>query len=205
MRFLPLLVLVALLGACGTSTDKPSATATVLPPKTFSSVPAMSINVHRTYTAVIDTSDGPITVRLEPSGAPIAVNNFIFLARHRFYDGLVFHRIIKGSYVQAGDPSGTGAGGPGYHFKVEKPNRRYTVGTVAMARTASPDSNGSQFFIIVGPAGTTLPPNYTILGQVTSGSKAISKISDTPVAVNPASGELSDPLTDVRIKSITIR
>jgi cyclophilin family peptidyl-prolyl cis-trans isomerase len=199
------LVLVALLAACGTSTTKPLSTATALPRKTFSSAPAMSINIHRTYTAVIDTSDGSITVRLEPSSAPVAVNNFIFLARHHFYDGIVFHRIIKSSYIQAGDPTGTGTGGPGYHFKVEKPKRPYIVGTVAMARTASPDSNGSQFFIIVGPAGTTLPPSYTILGQVTSGSKAISKISDTPVAVNPGTGELSDPLTDVRIKSITIR
>jgi cyclophilin family peptidyl-prolyl cis-trans isomerase len=164
----------------------------------------MSINVHGRYMATVKTTDGTFTIKLDPSGAPIAVNNFVFLARHRFFDGIVFHRIIRGEYIQTGDPTGTGFGGPGYNFTVEKPKRKYTVGTVAMARTNAPNSNGSQWFVIVGPAGTGLPPNYTILGSIASGWSAVHKIETTPVGVNPGTGETSDPLQDVKITRLTI-
>jgi cyclophilin family peptidyl-prolyl cis-trans isomerase len=204
LRFLALVLLSFLLAACGSSAAKTVHSKTPGAPKQYSAPPKMTIDVNKSYTADIHTTDGTFSVKLEPKSAPIAVNNFIFLARHHFYDGIVFHRIVKGEYIQAGDPSGTGTGGPGYTFKIEKPKRAYTVGTVAMARTDAPNSNGSQFFVIVGPAGTGLTPTFTILGQVVSGRNVTNKIQNTPVGVNPGSGELSDPLRDVTITSITI-
>jgi cyclophilin family peptidyl-prolyl cis-trans isomerase len=144
-------------------------------------------------------------MQLSPRVAPLAVNNFIFLARHHFYDRNIFHRIIKGQFIQSGDPTGTGFGGPGYSFKIEKPSSPYTVGDVAMANTGRPNSNGSQFFVIAGKAGTHLPPNYTIFAKVISGMSTVDKIAATPVGANPGSGELSDPLQDVFIDSISIR
>ncbi|HCG01006.1 MAG TPA: peptidylprolyl isomerase [Chloroflexi bacterium] len=164
----------------------------------------MSINTRGLYTATVRTSDGTMVIQLAPRLAPLAVNNFIFLARHHFYDRNIFHRIIKGRYIQSGDPTGTGFGGPGYTFRVEKPARPYAVGDVTMARTSQPNSNGSQFFVIVGHAGTLLAPNFTIIGKVTSGMNVAEKIASTPVGVNPGSNELSDPLEDVFINSISI-
>jgi cyclophilin family peptidyl-prolyl cis-trans isomerase len=164
----------------------------------------MSINAKAQYTATMRTSNGTMVIRLTPRAAPLAVNNFIFLARHHFYDRNIFHRIIKGLYIQSGDPTGTGFGGPGYTFSVEKPTVAYAVGDVAMARTSQPNSNGSQFFIIVGRAGTRLAPNFTIIGRVTSGMNVAEKIGSTPVGVNPGTNELSDPLQDVFITSISI-
>jgi cyclophilin family peptidyl-prolyl cis-trans isomerase len=107
-------------------------------------------------------------------------------------------------YIQTGDPTGTGFGGPGYTFKIEKPTIAYAVGDVAIAHTSQPNSNGSQFFVIVGPAGTRLPPNYSIVGKVTSGMNVAERIASTPVGVNPGSGELSNPLQDVFVNSISI-
>jgi cyclophilin family peptidyl-prolyl cis-trans isomerase len=207
LRALALTFLAIAIAGCGSTA---AAKKPVLKPKPktqhrYSSPPKMSIDVHRTYRATVRTSDGTFTVKLTPSDAPLAVNNFIFLARHHFYDGNLFHRIIRGEYIQTGDPTGTGFGGPGYSFKVERPKHKYTVGTVAMARTNAPNSNGSQWFVIVGPAGTHLAPNYTTMGTIASGWKAIHKIESTPVGVNPGTGETSDPLQDVKIRSVTIK
>jgi cyclophilin family peptidyl-prolyl cis-trans isomerase len=164
----------------------------------------MTINVNHSYTAILSTSDGTITVKLLPKVAPITVNNFVFLARHHFYDGIIFHRIVKGFIIQTGDPTGTGFGGPGYHFKDEPVTMRYVPGTVAMANNGK-NTNGSQFFIVSGLAAETeLQPSYTIFGMVTSGMTVVNALQNTPVQPNPGTGELSTPSHDVYLKKVTI-
>ncbi len=161
----------------------------------------MTIDPNKTYTATIKTTDGDMTAELYPKDAPQTVNNFVFLADQHFYDNVKFHRIIKGFMVQTGDPTGTGAGGPGYRFPDEKVTRPYSRGTLAMAN-AGPNTNGSQFFIM--HADYPLPPNYTIFGKLTGGLDVLDKIANTPVAAS-RSGEQSVPTQDVRIDAVTIQ
>src|SRR5205085_2352621 len=123
----------------------------------------------------------------------------VFLANQHFYENVKFHRIIAGFMVQTGDPTGTGAGGPGYKFADEPVKRKYLRGTLAMAN-AGPNTNGSQFFIM--HQDYALPPNYTIFGQVTSGLDVLDKIATSPVSRSP-SGEPSLPQKDIRIQSVT--
>ena len=167
----------------------------------WSNPPPMSIDQGKEYQATIKTNFGDIVVQLFPKDAPIAVNNFVFLARHGFYDGVKFHRVVKGFVIQGGDPTGTGTGGPGYEFIDEEVTRDYVAGTLAMAN-AGPNTNGSQFFITLADLAS-LPKNYTILGIVTSGFNIVEEIGDVPVTRAP-SGEISLPIMDVRINSITI-
>jgi cyclophilin family peptidyl-prolyl cis-trans isomerase len=164
----------------------------------WSQPPAMEINPAARYTATIRTSEGEIVVDLLAREAPRTVNNFVFLARKGFYDGVIFHRTIRGFMVQTGDPTGTGRGGPGYRFQDEKVNRRYTRGIVAMANSG-PNTNGSQFFIMHGEAG--LPPNYTIFGEVTDGLEVVDTIATAPTRPG---GEGSQPLNPSRIESVRI-
>ena len=104
------------------------------------------------------------------------MNSFVFLARYHYYDGVIFHRIIPGFVLQGGDPTGTGTGGPGYKFEDELPAPgRYQIGSLAMAN-AGPDTNGSQFFIISGPDGVRLPPQYALFGAVVSGGDVVTAI-----------------------------
>ena len=163
--------------------------------------PPMSIDQSREYQATIKTNFGDIVVQLFPKDAPVAVNNFVFLARLGFYDGVKFHRVKKGFVIQGGDPTGSGTGGPGYEFADEKVTRDYVVGTLAMAN-AGPNTNGSQFFITLADLDS-LPRNYTIFGIVTSGFNIVEEIGNVPVSRAP-SGEMSLPTVDVRINSITI-
>jgi cyclophilin family peptidyl-prolyl cis-trans isomerase len=163
--------------------------------------PPMSIDPAKTYTATIKTTDGDMTADLFATDAPNTVNNFVFLARQGFYANVKFHRIIKGFMAQTGDPTGTGAGGPGYRFPDEKVTRPYSRGTLAMAN-AGPNTNGSQFFIM--HADYQLAPNYTIFGKLSAGLDVLDKIANTPVAAS-SSGEASVPKTDVLIESITIQ
>jgi cyclophilin family peptidyl-prolyl cis-trans isomerase len=134
---------------------------------TFSAPPPMRIDRAATYRATLATSCGTIVIRLDPRQAPLTVNNFVFLARRHFYDGLRFHRVVKGFIVQTGDPEGNGRGGPGYTFADELPTDGYRPGAVAMAN-AGPDTNGSQFFIVTGDA-SGLPDAYSTFGHVTRG------------------------------------
>jgi peptidylprolyl isomerase len=131
----------------------------------------------------------------------MTVNNFVFLAREGFYDGVTFHRIMKDFMVQAGDPSGNGSGGPGYRFADEPVTRSYTKGTLAMANSG-PDTNGSQFFI-VHAANASLPSSYTIFGEVASGIDVLDVIASTRVGLSPH-GEASVPLEQIIIESIEI-
>src|SRR5437588_5726523 len=131
--------------------------------------PELSIDPTKSYTAVLQTSKGAIVADLFAGEAPKTVNNFAFLAREGFYDGVTFHRVIEGFVIQGGDPEGTGRGGPGYSFQDELDNSlRYREGTLAMAN-AGPHTNGSQFFVVCGPQGERLPRNYTIFGGVREG------------------------------------
>ncbi|HLB27580.1 MAG TPA: peptidylprolyl isomerase [Dehalococcoidales bacterium] len=166
----------------------------------WSSPPAMTIDQNKTYTATLKTNFGDIKIQLLPKEAPLAVNNFVFLARQGYYNGTKFHRIVKGFVIQGGDPTATGTGGPGYRFADEKVTRNYVAGTLAMAN-AGPNTNGSQFFICLADIG--LPKNYTIFALVTSGMDTVSKMGEVKTAANPG-GEMSRPTVDVLLTSITI-
>jgi len=162
----------------------------------------MSIDQSKEYQATISTNFGDITVQLFPEEAPLAVNNFVFLARQGFYDGVKFHRVVAGFVIQGGDPTGTGSGGPGYRFADEAVTRDYVAGTLAMAN-AGANTNGSQFFITLDDL-FTLPKKYTIFGIVTGGFDVVEKIGAVPVTRAP-SGEVSLPTVDVHIDIISIQ
>ena len=136
--------------------------------------------------AVIETTFGNIELRFFPDVAPNHVNNFIELAKKGFYDGTTFHRVIPGFMIQGGDPNSKdpdkskhGMGGPGYTVKAEFNNKPHKRGTLSMARSASPDSAGSQFFICVA-AAPFLDKQYTVFGEVVSGSDVVDKIVSQP-------------------------
>jgi peptidylprolyl isomerase len=156
---------------------------------------------HKTYTAKISTNKGDITVSLWPGVAPTAVMSFIFLAQHHYFDGVNFHRVVPGFVIQGGDPTGTGVCGPGYEFKDEPVHHPYTRGVVAMAN-AGPNTNGSQFFIML--ADNQLPPNYTIFGGVQQGMSVVDAIAKVPLKAD-AGGDLSVPTQKVYMKRVTIQ
>lgn len=163
----------------------------------FDGPPAMCIDPAKRYTATMVTSKGTMTIALDAAAAPNTVNNFVFLARYHYYEGIVFHRIIPGFVLQGGDPTGTGRGGPGYKFADELPSAgRYELGSLAMAN-AGPDTNGSQFFVISGPDGVRLPPQYSLFGKVVSGLDVVSTID----AIGTRSGT---PTETVTIESVTV-
>lgn len=163
----------------------------------FSAAPEMGIDLSKRYSATMKTSKGEMVFALDAIGAPRTVNNFVFLARHRYFEDIVFHRIIPGFVLQGGDPTGNGAGGPGYRFADELPEKgKYQIGSLAMAN-AGPDTNGSQFFVISGPQGTALPPLYALFGQIVKGLEVITAIE----AIGTQSGK---PTERVVIESVTI-
>ncbi len=168
-------------------------------PKTqqFSGEPPMVIDPAKRYTAEMVTSKGTMTIALDPIAAPKTVNSFVFLSRYHYYEGVTFHRVIPGFVLQGGDPTGTGAGGPGYRFEDELPKPgRYEIGSLAMAN-AGPNTNGSQFFIICGPSGVALPPLYSLFGKVIAGGEVVGAIE----AIGTDSGR---PTESVVIHSVTI-
>ncbi|OGI22183.1 MAG: peptidylprolyl isomerase [Candidatus Moranbacteria bacterium RIFCSPHIGHO2_01_FULL_55_24] len=158
----------------------------------------MTIDPEKSYQATLKTSAGDIVVELNAKATPQTVNNFVFLAREKFYDNTIFHRTIKGFMIQGGDPRGDGTGNPGYKFADEPFTGEYTRGTLAMANSG-PDTNGSQFFIM--HADTALPKNYVIFGKVISGLEAVDKIATAPTK---PSGEGSSPVTPVTIQSVEV-
>jgi len=176
----------------------------------FTSAPKMIISSSCHYSATLATSKGTIVVTLNPKPAPLAVNNFIFLATHRFYSNILFHRVIAGFMIQTGDPTGTGTGGPGYSFKVENSGSTYNPGTMAMANTGQPDSNGSQFFICdYGNQCAGLDPSwsqgqgYTILGHVTKGMSVVHALATVPVT-SGACGQGCSPISKIFLLSVRI-
>jgi cyclophilin family peptidyl-prolyl cis-trans isomerase len=167
----------------------------------YNTAPEMKINPDKKYFADIKTNTGDIEVELFAKENPITVNNFVFLSKEKFYDGTIFHRIVKNFMIQGGDPIGTGTGGPGYKFNDEKITRDYKRGIMAMANSG-PNTNGSQFFIML--KDTPLPKNYVIFGTVVKGIETVDKIAETETVDN-GYGEQSKPTKEIKIETIGIR
>jgi cyclophilin family peptidyl-prolyl cis-trans isomerase len=164
--------------------------------KQYSAAPPMLIDATKQYFANIKMANGgEFVIQLYPDKAPITVNSFIFLARNSFYDGVTFHRVLEGFMAQGGDPTGTGAGSPGYSFDNETNDLNFDkAGVVAMAN-AGRDTNGSQFFIMFGPFDLS-ESDYTIFGQVISGMDVVNSITRRDPSQNPSfTGDLIESIT----------
>ena len=166
----------------------PSSPKTPLNKPTYKTAPAMTIVSTKTYTATVKTDVGTFVITLDAKESPVAVNSFVFLAQKNFFNCVIFHRVIPGFVVQGGDPTGTGSGGPGYQYTesgppvAANPAQQYPLGSVAMANsdspaTTHPSTNGSQFYIVTGTQGESLPNDYVLFGQVTSGMSVVDQIS----------------------------
>jgi len=170
----------------------------------FEQAPPTCIDESKTYTAIFDTTEGSFTATLDAQAAPITVNNFVVLARYRYFDGIPFHRIVPGFVIQAGDPSDTpdGTGGPGYTIGEEPPaDKTYEKYDLAMAKTAEPNSTGSQFFVVTGdPSALNSAGTYSLFGRVTAGTEVVDAIGSSPTA--GPSGD--SPTKQITINSITI-
>ena len=144
--------------------------------KQWTTPPAMQIDPKKSYTATIETARGNIVIELYPQNAPKTVNNFVFLAKEGFYDGVLFHRVIMDFMVQGGDPTGTGRGGPGYKFEDETKGNplKHGTGFLSMAN-AGPNTNGSQFFITHSPQ-PHLDGKHTVFGKVVEGQNVVDAI-----------------------------
>jgi peptidylprolyl isomerase len=178
-------------------TECPAADGSSPRTQKFSGPPPMCIDPEKTYTATMVTNKGTMTIVLDPVAAPNTVNNFVVLARYHYFDGVTFHRVIPGFVIQGGDPQGTGTGGPGYRFADELPKPgRYELGSLAMAN-AGPNTNGSQFFIISGPSGMGLPPQYALFGKVVSGLDVVAALD----SLGTPSGK---PKERLHMESVTI-
>lgn len=165
--------------------------------KQYDRPPEMKIDKNKSYTATIETDAGTMVAELYPKVAPNTVNSFVFLSREGFYEGVIFHRVIPGFMIQGGDPTGTGEGGPGYELKAEFNDTKHVRGVLSMARTADPDSAGSQFFVM-HDTSEHLDNQYTAFGKVTKGLETIDKIVSAPRDANDR------PREPVKIKKITI-
>jgi cyclophilin family peptidyl-prolyl cis-trans isomerase len=168
--------------------------------------PTMTIDQNATYVATVKTSLGDIVIELDAAHAPVAVNNFVYLADQRFYDSTTFHRAVENFVIQGGDPNGDGTGDPGYEVAGEVPRPpagqpAYALGSVAMAKTqaAPAGTSGSQFFIVTGAAGERLPAEYARVGRVTSGLDVAQQIA----ALAPATGD-GPPTTPVYVYAVTV-
>ena len=203
------LIVSLFISACGsneveeiteTTVQENKGESTMSDEKVYSSMPEMIIDQNKSYTAVIQTSMGDLTVEFFSDTAPVTVNNFVSLSNDGYYDNIIFHRVISGFMIQGGDPSGTGHGEygkfPGYTFEDELNNQQpYEKGILAMAN-AGPNTNGSQFFIM--HVDYPLPYQYTIFGKVTDGLDVI----DTIASVQTAEGD--KPVEDVVILGVTV-
>ena len=166
----------------------------------FAAAPPFCLDPDATYSALVETSAGDITIDLDQAAAPEAVNNFVFLARNNYFDDTICHRVIQDFVVQCGDPTGTGTGGPGYRFADELPAEgAYEIGSIAMANSG-PDTNGSQLFIISGPNGVALPPLYSLFGQVPEADLGV--VADMDALGSTDSSGV--PTEELRILDVTI-
>ena len=182
----------------------PASTKTTVNTQKYPSAPAMTIDTSKTYTATVVTTAGTFDIALDAKTAPTTVNNFVFLANKGYYHCVIFHRVIPQFMDQTGDPTGSGEGGPGYTIKDENPPKatnpadQYPLGSVAMANTGSPNSGGSQFFVVAGPQGESLPNTYALFGSVTSGMSVVDTINQQ------GSAQGVPPDVTQRIISVTI-
>ncbi|MFM8266736.1 MAG: peptidylprolyl isomerase [Ilumatobacteraceae bacterium] len=164
----------------------------------FTAAPPMCLRDGKSYRATIETNYGTITVILRPDIAPTTVNSFVNLARSKYFDGTTCHRAIRTFVVQCGDPTATGAGGPGYEFADELDAiEPYRIGSLAMAN-AGPNTNGSQFFFITGSDGTRLPPRYTLFGQVEDDDLGVLALLDE--VANPGDGPPIEPIDILSVR-----
>jgi len=184
------------------SVTRAASASAVATPRRYAAAPPLTIDPAKTYSAVLVTSLGTITVALNARDAPRTVNNFVFLAREGFYDNTIFHRVLPGFVIQGGDPTGTGQGGPGYQFPDEPVKGKYEVGSVAMANSGR-NTNGSQFFICDGQGCTALPTQYNLFGKVTTGIEVVHAIAAVPTTAS-GTGERSRPLQTVLLLSVRI-
>jgi cyclophilin family peptidyl-prolyl cis-trans isomerase len=161
------------------------------------------LSIEGTLEAVLHTSCGDIVVELYADLAPATVNSFVFLAEQGYFDGTAIHRVAPGAYVQGGDPTGSGRGGPGYTIPDEPPPQgfAYVAGTLAMAN-AGPGTTGSQFFIVIRDA--PLPPDYSVFGRVVSGADAIAAMEAVPKGEGSIFGEQSRPLETIYLERVEI-
>jgi len=150
-------------------------------PKTYSAPPPMTIDTSKQYTATIETEKGNLVLELFASDVPMTVNNFVFLARDGFYDGLTFHRVEPGFVVQGGCPIGDGTGGPGYQFDDEITEHTHVAGALSMANSG-PNTNGSQFFITYTPQ-PHLDGDYSVFGQLVEGMDVLERIEQGDVMI----------------------
>lgn len=179
-------------GQSGSSGEQPKTAQTPT-----MAVPTISATV-QPDTAILHTTEGDITIKFNTGATPNTIANFVKLAKNNFYNGTIFHRVIKGFMIQGGDPQGNGSGGPGYTFADEPFEGEYTKGTIAMAN-AGPNTNGSQFFIM--HQDYPLPKNYVIFGKVISGIETVDRIAE---ATTVPGGEGSRPVNPVSIASIDL-
>ena len=161
----------------------PSGKAPEPMPKSYPQPPAMSIDPAKKYSAVVKTVRGDFAIELRPDLAPQHVNSFVFLAREGYYAGVTFHRVVPGFVAQAGDPTGTGSGGPGYTLALEPSDVPFERGVVGMARTQDPNSAGSQWFVTFGSA-SHLNGQYTVFGTVTRGMEVVDCIQQGDAIVS---------------------
>ena len=186
----------------------PSSPSTTVNTQKYAAAPAMTIDPTKNYTATVVTTAGTFTMALNAKTTPITVNNFVFLADKGYYHCVIFHRVIPNFMDQTGDPTGTGTGGPGYTIKSENPAKaanaadQYPIGSVAMANTGAPNSGGSQFFIVTGAEGQSLPNTYALFGTVTSGLDVVQTINAQGNASASSNG--TPPAVTQRILSVTI-
>lgn len=181
--------------------DIDSTAPSVRQPESYSTAPTPFLDSGQTHYATLDTDHGLIKIQLFTERVPLAANNFAFLAKEGFYDGLTFHRVIDGFMIQGGDPAGDGTGGPGYTFADEDFTGNYERGIVAYANSG-PNTNGSQFFIMQQD-NLELPKKYVIFGKVVEGMDTVDKIAQAEVQPNTA-GELSKPVEPVKIHTATL-
>jgi cyclophilin family peptidyl-prolyl cis-trans isomerase len=185
------------------TTECPPAEGAAAQTQEFADSFQLCIDPTKTYTATVTTNFGEYTAVLDPAKAPGTVNNFVSLARSKYFDGTNCHRAIPDFMVQCGDPTATGSGGPGYKFADELPAAgEYKIGSLAMANSGD-NTNGSQFFVITGDQGVSLPPKYTLFGQVTDGLDTT--VFDMNMAGNDdPSANGVPPKGEIKIISITI-
>jgi len=206
----PIIILGVVLSLTNTSNDSSSsgsggcASVTTPPAKTAGlSAPPQTIDPNQSYSATIDTTCGTMQVAIDAHQYPISANNFVSLAKQGFYNDLAVVRASKDFVIQTGSPDQTASGGPGYTVKAEVPTVKptYPVGTVAWAKTGSepPGTAGSQFFIVTGSKGSSLPSDYAVIGTVTSGQKVANRIEQ--LAPSSGDGALTKPVV---MKKVTI-
>ena len=182
-------------------TPCPPADGTAQRTTTFEKAPPLCVAATKNYTAEIQTTKGLMVVALDVRNATQTVNNFVVLARYKYFEGIAFHRIVPGFVIQGGDPMQTGTGGPGYKFADELPKAgSYKVGSLAMANSGA-NTNGSQFFVVTGDAGASLPPSYSLFGQVTQGLEVVKAIDEVGIAGT----QDGKPSEVVKITSVTIK